>query len=106
MNQIIVILSTAPDEETAARIARALVEERLAACVNRVSPLRSVYRWKGGVVEEAETLLLVKTRADLYDRVEARLRELHPYEVPEVLAFPVSRGWRDYLAWVAEESGG
>jgi periplasmic divalent cation tolerance protein len=96
--------STAPDRETALRIARPMVEERLAACVNIVPDLVSVYRWRDELEEAAEVLLIIKTRADRVEACRARLRELHPYDVPEFLVLPVAGGAPDYLRWVAEES--
>jgi periplasmic divalent cation tolerance protein len=93
----------APDTETAARIARALVEERLAACVNVLPGMRSIYRWKGAVETANEALLLVKTRSDLAAAVEARVRELHPYEVPEVIRVGLRGGSAPYLEWVLAE---
>jgi periplasmic divalent cation tolerance protein len=99
-----VTLVTAPDLETAARIARALVEERLAACVNLVPGVRSIYRFEGRIHDESETLLIVKTRAERAAALEARVRALHPYEVPEVLHLAAAGGSAPYLAWVLEES--
>ncbi len=98
-----VALSTAPDAETATRIARALVDEQLAACVNLVPGVRSIYRWAGAVQEDAEVLLVAKTRADRVERLAERLRELHPYDLPELVALPVSGGLPAYLEWVAAE---
>jgi periplasmic divalent cation tolerance protein len=98
-----VILMTAGSHEEAERLARALVAERLAACVNVVGPIRSIYRWQGAVEESAEQLLIAKTRADLVAQLAERVRALHSYEVPEVLALPVLDGWPPYLAWVEAE---
>jgi periplasmic divalent cation tolerance protein len=97
---VVVVISTFPDPEKAAEIARVLVEERLAACVNLVPQIRSIYRWKGEVCDEAETLAIAKTTQDRAEALHARLIELHPYEVPEVLALPVSGGHAPYLDWV------
>jgi periplasmic divalent cation tolerance protein len=99
-----VALATAPDGETAARIARALVEERLAACVNLVPAVRSIYRWQDRVEEAGEVLLVIKTRAERVDALAARLRALHPYELPELVALPVAAGLASYLDWVAAEA--
>ncbi len=99
-----VVLMTAGSSEEATRLAGALVEERLVACVNIVGPIRSIYRWQGQVADEAEHLLVAKTRADLLPRLAERVRELHSYQVPEVLALPVSYGWPPYLEWVAAET--
>lgn len=101
---VCVALSTAPDGETAARIARALVEERLAACVNLVPAVRSIYRWQGRVEDDAEVLLVIKTRAERVDALGERLRALHPYELPELVALPVTAGLAPYLDWVAAEA--
>ena len=100
----VVVLVTAGDAGEAARIGRTLVEERLAACANVVGPIRSVYRWQGAVEEAAEHLLLVKARADDLPALEARVRALHSYQVPEVLALPVAAGSAAYLAWLAEST--
>jgi periplasmic divalent cation tolerance protein len=99
-----VALATAPDADTAARIARALVEERLAACVNLVPGVRSIYRWQDRVEEDAEVLLVIKTHAARVDALAARLRALHPYELPELVALPVAAGLAPYLDWVSAEA--
>src|SRR3954464_1134074 len=93
---------TAPDAAVAERLARALVDERLAACVNIIPGVRSIYRWQGKVCDDPEVLCLVKTRAELFERVKRRIADLHPYEVPEVLAFAVAAGSDAYLAWLRE----
>jgi periplasmic divalent cation tolerance protein len=95
---------TAPDEEAGGRIARALVEERLAACVNLVPGIRSVFRWEGSLQEDAEVLLVVKTRADRAGDLVDRVSELHPYELPEVVLLPAVGGNPPYLDWVLEEA--
>lgn len=100
-----VVLCTAPSEEVAVNIARALLEERLVACVNLVPGVRSLYRWQGKLEDERELLLVIKTRASLYARLEPRLRELHPYEVCEVVRLGVEAGSAPYLAWIAGETG-
>lgn len=99
-----VAFSTAPDADSGARIARALVEERLAACVNLVPAVRSIYRWQGAVEEQTEVLLVIKTRAERVEALAARLRALHPYELPELMALPVAGGLPAYLDWVAAEA--
>lgn len=101
-----VLFVTVPDEARGREIARALVEERLAACGNVVPIAASVYRWEGKVVEEGECLLIVKTRASLAERVAERVLALHPYRVPEILVLPVEAGLDAYLRWVQDESGG
>ena len=99
-----IVLSTAPDRPTAERIARALVEERLAACVNLIPGLGSIYRWKGKIEHEEEVLCLIKTRKALMTKLTRRLTALHPYDVPEVIAVEVSAGARPYLNWLAEQT--
>jgi periplasmic divalent cation tolerance protein len=99
-----VALSTAPDEDVAARIARALVDERLAACANLVPSVRSIYRWQGAVEDAREVLLVIKTRADRVDALAERLRALHPYDVPELVVLPVAGGLAPYLDWVRAEA--
>ena len=99
------ILVTTGSEEQARSIARVLVGERLAACVNIIGPIRSVYRWRDAVEDEPEYLLLIKTRALLYGKVERRVRELHAYEVPEVLALKIDRGSPPYVQWLLESTG-
>jgi periplasmic divalent cation tolerance protein len=100
----VVILSTAPTRAAADRIASVLVREQLAACVNVVPGLTSFYRWKGKLMRDAEVLCIVKTRRRLLGRLSARLTELHPYDVPEVIALPVTGGARPYLKWLMEET--
>jgi periplasmic divalent cation tolerance protein len=100
-----VIFATTGSEESALTIARALVSERLAACVNIVGPVRSIYRWRDAVEDDREYLLVIKTRATLYMKVEARVRELHTYEVPEVLAVVADRGSPPYVKWLLESTG-
>ena len=100
--EAVVVLTTTGSEDEAGRIARALVEERLAACVNVVGPIRSIYRWRDAVEDAAEWLLVVKARAADVATLEARIRALHSYEVPEVLALPVYGGAAAYLAWLDE----
>ena len=95
------VLSTFPDAETAARVARTLVDERLAACVNLVPAIRSIYRWQGAISDDAEALAIIKTTADRYPALAARISELHPYEVPEIVALPLAAGHPPYLAWLA-----
>ena len=102
---VCVALTTCPDEGTARRIASALVDERLAACVNVIPDLTSVYRWEGVVETASECLLLVKTRRERLEDLRRRLEELHPYDLPELVALPVEGGSSAYLRWVVEESG-
>jgi periplasmic divalent cation tolerance protein len=96
----IVVLTTCPDDAAGARIARELVESGLAACVTRVGPVHSTYRWQGAVQDEPEVLLVIKTLSNRYSELEMRLKSLHPYEVPEIIALPVAAGSVDYLSWL------
>ena len=105
MQDALVVLVTAPSPDQAAEIARALVEERLAACGNVVPAIRSIYRWEGKVHEDAEALLVLKTTRGRFEALRDRVLALHPYDVPEVLALPVEAGNAAYLAWIAAETG-
>src|SRR5512138_1514603 len=102
MEQYLLATTTAPDRETAERIARALVERRLAACAQVAAGMRSLYTWKGRVEQADEVLLLVKTSERLLPRIRELLRELHPYEVPELVGVAIAAGSADYLAWMGE----
>lgn len=104
MSHVRVVFMTAPDEETAAKIARTLVEERLCACVNVVPRVRSIYRWEGKVEDGAEVLCVVKTVAEKVAPLLGRIRELHPYKVPEGIALAVESGLPDYLGWIVDET--
>ncbi|MBI3998629.1 MAG: divalent-cation tolerance protein CutA [Armatimonadetes bacterium] len=101
----LVVLVTAGSADEAGRIAQALVDERLAACVNVVPGLRSIYRWQGQVESADETLLIVKTTRDVLPALTARVQALHSYTVPEVIAFPVVGGSAAYLDWLGEQVG-
>lgn len=100
----LVCFCTCPDQTTANRIAETLIDERLAACVNIVPGLRSVYRWQGAIESADEVLLLVKTTDDRLDALTARISALHTYELPEVVAVEVAGGLAGYLDWVAEQT--
>jgi periplasmic divalent cation tolerance protein len=100
----IVVLTTLPDEEQARALVRRLVEERVVACGTVLGRVTSVYRWEGAIEETAEVQVLLKTRRDLWKRLEAAVREKHPYDVPELLALPVESGLEAYLEWVSEET--
>ena len=101
----LLVLTNAPDRAVAMRIAGALVERRLAACVNVLAACTSVYRWQGAIENAEETPLLIKTTREAYAGLEAAIRELHPYKLPEIIALPVERGLAAYLDWVAAGSG-
>jgi periplasmic divalent cation tolerance protein len=98
----VLLLSTVPTREDGERIAQALVGERLAACVNVVPGLVSTYRWKGEVERADELLLLVKTRSEMVEDLGARLRALHPYELPELVVLPIVGGLEAYLGWITD----
>jgi len=100
--RFLLILTTAGSDEQAREIARALVERRLAACVNVQPSGCSVFRWRGEIQEEAERLLVIKSSARLFERVRDAIRELHSYDLPEVIAVPVETGDTEYLAWLSE----
>jgi periplasmic divalent cation tolerance protein len=106
MEECIVVYVTAGSMEEGERLARALVEERLAACVNRIAPVHSVYRWQGKLEQSEEQLLIIKTQRRLFAALEKRVRELHSYAVPEIVALPIIEGSHDYLRWVAEQTTG
>ena len=102
--EVVLCLSTAPDTETAERIARTLVEERLIACANLLAGAVSVYRWEGAVHRDDEVVLLMKTRSSLVGGLKDRLAVLHPYEVPELLVVGVRDGLAAYCGWVLDET--
>lgn len=102
----LLVLTNLPDRPAAEALARALVEARLAACVNILAPCRSVYRWQGALESADEVPLLIKTSEARYPALEAAIRARHPHELPEVIALPITRGLPDYLAWVTAETGG
>ncbi len=101
----LLVLVTVPNAETADTLAEALVGERLAACVNVVGGVRSTYRWKGAVERDQELLCVCKTTRDGFERLRARVVELHPYELPEVIALPVALGHAPYLDWITASVG-
>jgi periplasmic divalent cation tolerance protein len=104
MSQPLIVFTTAPTREGAIRIAGALVERRLAACVQVSGPITSVYCWQGMTENAAEWLCLVKTRQERYDEVERTIRELHSYETPEIVATPIVAGSPAYLQWLNDET--
>jgi periplasmic divalent cation tolerance protein len=106
MSDHVVVLSAVGKAEDASRLARALVERRLAACVNVVPAVRSFYRWKGRVEEDEERLLVIKTRRDRFEALREALVAMHPYELPEAIAVPIDAGHAPYLAWIDESLGG
>jgi periplasmic divalent cation tolerance protein len=98
--EFVVVLVTMPDADTAARVGRQLVEEKLAACVNVIPGLRSIYEYGGKLCDDTEVLCLFKTRRSLYPALRDRMTALHPYEVPEIIALPLAEGNAPYLAWL------
>jgi periplasmic divalent cation tolerance protein len=104
LTDALVVLTTLPNAEAAAALAKAIVEERLAACGNVLPAVRSIYRWQGKTQDEPEVLVLFKTQRQHFERLRARIVELHPYEVPEVLALPVEQGHAPYLEWLLRET--
>ena len=103
---VLVAMTTLPDEVTAARVAHALLTARVAACVNRLAPCQSEYWWQGKLEQAQEWPLLIKTTRGRYAALEATLRAVHPYDVPELVAWPVTAGLPPYLQWVQAEASG
>ncbi len=103
--QVLVVLVTAPTMDEAARLGRALVEERLAACANLVPGIRSIYRWQDAVQDDTEVLLVIKTAGSMWYKLQQRVVELHSYETPEVLALPVAYGTPAYRQWLGAQLG-
>jgi periplasmic divalent cation tolerance protein len=104
MSETLVVLTNCPDEAVATRIAQTVVEQRLAACVNRLAPVHSTYRWQGAIESAVEVQLLIKTTRERYPALEETLRTLHPYSVPEIMALPVTLGFGPYLRWIDDET--
>jgi len=104
MDEIVVFI-TASNEDEAARIAKALVEARLAGCVNIIKNIRSIYSWEGKIEDEPEVLMIVKTQKSLFDSLMKKVKELHSYTLPEIIAVPVVEGSEDYLKWLREVTG-
>jgi len=104
MGRYIQVSTTVEKKEDADRIAKILVETRMAACVQVIGPIRSTYWWKGKVEEAGEWLCVMKTREELYSDLEASLKAVHPYQVPEIVAVPLTKGSEGYLRWIEEET--
>lgn len=102
MSEPMIVFVTCGSEEEALNISRALVEERLAACVNLISPIRSMYRWEEKIWDEKEWLLIIKTQRKRFQEVETRVKSLHSYSVPEIIALPIIAGSYSYLDWLTE----
>jgi periplasmic divalent cation tolerance protein len=104
MSEFVSLYITAPSLEVAANIGRALVEGRLAACVNIISGTHSIYRWQGKIEAATEVVLIAKSRAAVFEEIEKRIRELHPYDCPCIVAWPIEAGYQPYLDWIAQET--
>jgi len=105
MTDAMLVLTTLPNADAAAEMAKRVVDERLAACANLFPAVRSIYKWQAKVEDQNEVLILFKTRQQHFERLKSRILELHPYEVPEVLAIPVEQAYQPYLEWLARETG-
>ncbi len=104
MGPYIVCLVTIDDPSKAINIARTLVEKKLAACVNIIPEIQSIYSWKGKVCDEKERLLIIKTRLNMFDKLQTTIKELHPYEVPEIIAMNIEHGLPEYLQWIDDST--
>lgn len=104
MDEIVVFI-TASSEDEAAKIAKALVETNFAGCVNIIKNIRSIYSWEGKIEDDPEVLMIVKTRKPLFDDLIKKVKELHSYTVPEIIAMPIVKGSEDYLKWLREVTG-
>lgn len=102
MDRELIVLVTTPNNEEASRIAEALVSERLAACVNIIPAIESIYRWEGKVTRDSESLMIIKTTDERYAELELRVKQLHSYATPEAVAFKIERGSSEYLVWLRE----
>ncbi|HDZ61543.1 MAG TPA: divalent-cation tolerance protein CutA [Nitrospirae bacterium] len=104
MNSNIIVFITAPNEAEAEKIAKTLVEERLAACVNITKDIRSIYRWQGKIEDDREIFMIVKTRKDLFEALSTRVKEIHSYDVPEIIALPIVEGSKEYMQWIKDST--
>ena len=103
MTQYLLVMTTVPDADIGQIIAEKIIEERLAACVNLQTAGRSLYWWKGKIMQEQEHTLLIKTNMEAYPKLEKKIAEIHPYDVPEIIALPIHSGSKDYLGWMDTE---
>lgn len=104
ISDYITVFITASSLDESKRIGKSLVEERLAACVNIITQVQSIFRWKGKICDEQEAFMIIKTRSDLFDTLRLRVKELHSYEVPEIIALPIIKGSEAYLKWIGDET--
>ena len=104
MEPVLLVMTNVPDAACAEKLAQALLERKLAACVNCLPGVKSFYRWQGAIEEASELSLLIKTTVACYVELQAAIKSLHPYDMPEIIAIPVTHGWEPYLGWVVEET--
>ncbi|MEM2609485.1 MAG: divalent-cation tolerance protein CutA [Candidatus Bathyarchaeia archaeon] len=104
-NQYIIVLVTAPSKDEAEKIAKTLLEERLIACANIIGPVHSLFWWQGKIDKAQEHLIIMKTRKDLFEKICERVKALHSYQIPEIIALPITEGLKDYLKWLDESLG-
>ncbi|GJQ59539.1 MAG: divalent-cation tolerance protein CutA [Candidatus Scalindua sp. AMX11] len=104
MENCIVIFITTSSLDEAKKLGRTLVEEKLAACSNIMSPVHSIYHWQGELCDDEEALMVLKTKRELFSQIETRVKELHSYEVPEIIAMPIIEGSENYLSWLKNET--
>jgi len=104
MNSYIQVITTISDKRSAEKIANVLIDKRLVACIQIAGPIKSIYRWKGKIETAKEWMCIAKTRKSLYKKVEKQIKELHPYEVPEIIAVSIAKGSKDYLKWLSDET--
>lgn len=102
MSDYIVVFCTCPDLEISEKIANRLIENKIVACVNITSPVNSVYFWQGAIERDTEYLLIIKTKSQLFEKLEKEIKSIHPYSVPEIIAMPIVLGSKDYLNWIDE----
>jgi len=104
LNEFLLVFTTVPDEKIAQKIVKGLIEERLAACVTISASAQSYYWWEGKISKDCEHVLFIKTKATLFSKLEKKIQEIHPYEVPEIIAVPILKGSTRYLDWIAKET--
>lgn len=104
MKQLLLVMTTVPNAEVGQIIAENIVEERLAACVTQQAACQSLYWWKGKITQDQEYTLFIKTTSQAYPRLEKRIQEIHPYDIPEIIALPIVAGSEDYLSWIDSET--
>jgi len=102
MDNYLVVYSTLPSIESAEKISKSIIENKLAACINIITGVKSIYYWENDVLQDNEVLLIIKTKEDLYNQLEDFLKTIHPYELPEIIALPIVRGYNKYLEWINE----